>query len=81
MRGSVLSILSAVRRRQDLRPAEHGGSGQPDRHEAAGHREHDVQGRDPGETLSGLLLSAYAFGTMGPLAGIGAIVPFIGGGC
>jgi hypothetical protein len=33
-----------------------------------------------GETLRGLLLNAYAFGKMGMLAGIGAIVSFIGGG-
>jgi len=31
-----------------------------------------------GETLRGLLLNAYAFGTMGTIAGIGAIVSFIG---
>jgi hypothetical protein len=31
-----------------------------------------------GETLRGLLLNAYAFGTMGTLAGIGAIVAFVG---
>jgi hypothetical protein len=31
-----------------------------------------------GETLRGLLLNAYAFGTMGMLAGIAAIVAFIG---
>lgn len=30
-----------------------------------------------GETLRGLLLNAYAFGTMGTLAGIGAIVAFV----
>jgi hypothetical protein len=32
-----------------------------------------------GETLRGLLLNAYAFGTMGTLAGIAAIVAFAGG--
>jgi hypothetical protein len=32
-----------------------------------------------GETLRGLLLNAYAFGTMGMLAGIAAIVAFAGG--
>jgi hypothetical protein len=32
-----------------------------------------------GETLRGLLLNAYAFGTMGMLAGIAAIVAFVGG--
>jgi hypothetical protein len=32
-----------------------------------------------GETLRGLLLNAYAFGTMGVLAGIAAIVAFAGG--
>ncbi len=32
-----------------------------------------------GETLRGLLLNAYAFGTMGVLAGIAAIVAFVGG--
>jgi hypothetical protein len=31
-----------------------------------------------GETLRGLLLNAYAFGTMGSLAGIAAIVSFVG---
>jgi hypothetical protein len=31
-----------------------------------------------GETLRGLLLNAYAFGTMGMLAGIAAIVAFLG---
>jgi hypothetical protein len=31
-----------------------------------------------GETLRGLLLNAYAFGKMGTLAGIGAIVAFAG---
>jgi hypothetical protein len=33
-----------------------------------------------GETLRGLLLNAYAFGTMGMLAGIAAIVAFIAAG-
>jgi hypothetical protein len=33
-----------------------------------------------GETLRGLLLNAYAFGTMGTIAGIAAIVSFIGAG-
>ena len=33
-----------------------------------------------GETLRGLLLNAYAFGKMGTIAGIGAIVAFIGAG-
>jgi hypothetical protein len=32
-----------------------------------------------GETLRGLLLNAYAFGTMGTIAGIAAIAAFIGG--
>ncbi len=31
-----------------------------------------------GTTLRGLLLNAYAFGTMGTIAGIGAIVSFVG---
>lgn len=31
-----------------------------------------------GETLRGLLLNAYAFGTMGTIAGIAAIVSFLG---
>lgn len=31
-----------------------------------------------GETLRGLLLNAYAFGTMGRIAGIGAIAAFVG---
>ncbi|MHB8188601.1 MAG: hypothetical protein ACYDDU_21530 [Dermatophilaceae bacterium] len=31
-----------------------------------------------GETLRGLLLNAYAFGTMGRIAGIGAVAAFIG---
>jgi len=31
-----------------------------------------------GETLRGLLLNAYAFGTMGVIAGIAAIGAFIG---
>ena len=33
-----------------------------------------------GETLRGLLLNAYAFGTMATLAGIASIVTFIGAG-
>jgi hypothetical protein len=33
-----------------------------------------------GETLRGLLLNAYAFGTMGTIAGIAAIASFIGAG-
>ena len=33
-----------------------------------------------GETLRGLLLNAYAFGTMGMIAGIAAIAAFIAGG-
>ena len=33
-----------------------------------------------GETLRGLLLNAYAFGTMGTIAGIAAIVAFGGAG-
>ena len=33
-----------------------------------------------GETLRGLLLNAYAFGTMAKLAGIAAIVSFVGAG-
>jgi len=33
-----------------------------------------------GETLRGLLLNAYAFGKMGTIAGIGALVAFVGGG-
>ncbi|HEY2041713.1 MAG TPA: hypothetical protein VGH11_03480 [Jatrophihabitans sp.] len=33
-----------------------------------------------GETLRGLLLNAYAFGTMATLAGIAAIVTFVGAG-
>ena len=33
-----------------------------------------------GETLRGLLLNAYAFGTMGTIAGIAAIVAFAGAG-
>ncbi|HTO00623.1 MAG TPA: hypothetical protein VL068_08105 [Microthrixaceae bacterium] len=33
-----------------------------------------------GETLRGLLLNAYAFGTMGQIAGIAAIAAFVGGG-
>lgn len=32
-----------------------------------------------GETLRGLLLNAYAFGTMATIAGIAAIVAFVGG--
>jgi hypothetical protein len=32
-----------------------------------------------GETLRGLLLNAYAFGKMATIAGIGAIVAFVGG--
>ncbi len=31
-----------------------------------------------GETLRGLLLNAYAFGTMGTIAGIAAIIAFVG---
>src|ERR1700729_205522 len=33
-----------------------------------------------GETLRGLLLNAYAFGTIGMIAGIAAVVAFIGAG-
>ena len=33
-----------------------------------------------GTTLRGLLLNAYAFGTVGKMAGIAAIVAFVGGG-
>jgi hypothetical protein len=33
-----------------------------------------------GETLRGLLLNAYAFGTMGTIAGIAALVSFVGAG-
>src|SRR6476661_4950114 len=33
-----------------------------------------------GETLRGLLLNAYAFGTVGEIAGIAAIVSFVGAG-
>jgi len=33
-----------------------------------------------GETLRGLLLNAYAFGTMATIAGIAAIVAFVGAG-
>ena len=33
-----------------------------------------------GETLRGLLLNAYAFGTMGDIAGIAAITAYTGGG-
>jgi hypothetical protein len=33
-----------------------------------------------GETLRGLLLNAYAFGTMGMIAGIAAIASFVGAG-
>ncbi len=33
-----------------------------------------------GETLRGLLLNAYAFGTMGKIAGIAAIAAFVGAG-
>src|SRR5439155_363544 len=33
-----------------------------------------------GETLRGLLLNAYAFGKMGTIAGIAAVVAFIGAG-
>lgn len=33
-----------------------------------------------GETLRGLLLNAYAFGTVGGIAGIAAVVAFAGGG-
>jgi hypothetical protein len=32
-----------------------------------------------GETLRGLLLNAYAFGTMGTIAGIAAIAAFVAG--
>jgi hypothetical protein len=39
-----------------------------------------VQTMFKGETLRGLLLNAYAFGKMGTLAGIGAIVAFAGAG-
>lgn len=39
-----------------------------------------VQTMFRGETLRGLLLNAYAFGKMGTIAGIAAIVAFAGGG-
>lgn len=39
-----------------------------------------VQTMFRGETLRGLLLNAYAFGTMGQIAGIAAIVAFIAAG-
>lgn len=39
-----------------------------------------VQTMFRGETLRGLLLNAYAFGKMGTIAGIGAIVAWISGG-
>jgi len=39
-----------------------------------------VQTMFRGETLRGLLLNAYAFGKMGYIAGIAAIVAFVGGG-
>ena len=39
-----------------------------------------VQTMFKGETLRGLLLNAYAFGTMGTIAGIAAIVAFIAAG-
>jgi len=39
-----------------------------------------VQTMFRGETLRGLLLNAYAFGKMGTIAGIGAVVAFVGGG-
>lgn len=38
----------------------------------------EVQTMFRGETLRGLLLNAYAFGTMGRIAGIAAVVSFIG---
>lgn len=40
----------------------------------------EVQTVFRGETLRGLLLNAYAFGTMGTIAGIAAIVAFVGAG-
>jgi hypothetical protein len=39
-----------------------------------------VQTMFKGETLRGLLLNAYAFGTMGTIAGIAAVAAFIGSG-
>jgi hypothetical protein len=39
-----------------------------------------VQTMFKGETLRGLLLNAYAFGTMGTIAGIAAIAAFIAAG-
>ena len=39
-----------------------------------------VQTMFRGETLRGLLLNAYAFGKMGTIAGIAAVVTFAGGG-
>lgn len=39
-----------------------------------------VQTMFRGETLRGLLLNAYAFGTIGEIAGIAAVVAFIGAG-
>jgi hypothetical protein len=39
-----------------------------------------VQTMFRGETLRGLLLNAYAFGTMGTIAGIAAVVSFAGAG-
>ena len=49
------------------------GPGQPANTKLAAHGRHRVQGR----TLRGLLLNAYAFGTMGTIAGIAAIAAFI----
>jgi hypothetical protein len=49
---------------------------QPDNAELAG----TVATMFKGETLRGLLLNAYAFGTMGTIAGIAAIVSFVGAG-
>ncbi len=39
-----------------------------------------VESAFKGETLRGLLLNAYAFGTMGKIAGIAAVASFVGAG-
>ena len=62
------------RRRQDLRPGQRRSSGQP---RATPSWPATVATVFQGQTLRGLLLNAYAFATMGTIAGIAAIAAFI----
>ena len=72
----IANHLQDDRRRQNLRPAVHRGPGPTQQHRLAA----TVDTMFKGETLRGLLLNAYAFGTMGTIAGIAAIAAFAGAG-